>query len=158
MNKNYKLDKSNIEDVVDLTSLQEGILFHYLKDVNKNLYFVQLSLEIHGEVKLDFFQKAWNKLIANNEMLRTVYRWEKLNKPVQVILKENNIDIRYYDLSKEENIIESEYQKIKIKDFLNGLFRQFNLTAYVDFNNEIVVKTLDNYYGWLQNHFYKFPV
>jgi hypothetical protein len=36
--------------------------------------------------------------------------------------------------------------KIKIKDFLNGLFRQFNLTAYVDFNNEIVVKTLDNYY------------
>jgi hypothetical protein len=31
MNKAFKLDKTNIENIVDLTSLQEGILFHYLK-------------------------------------------------------------------------------------------------------------------------------
>ncbi|NOQ28404.1 MAG: amino acid adenylation domain-containing protein [Bacteroidales bacterium] len=116
MNKAFKLDKTNIENIVDLTSLQEGILFHYLKDVSKNLYFVQLSLEIQGSVEFDYFREAWNKVVVNNEMLRTVYRWEKLNKPVQVILKEKNVDIRYYDLSKEENILESEYQKIKHKD------------------------------------------
>ncbi|NOQ27489.1 MAG: amino acid adenylation domain-containing protein [Bacteroidales bacterium] len=116
MNKTLKLDKTNIEDIVDLTSLQEGILFHYLKDESKNLYFVQLSLEIQGVIKSDYFQKAWNKVVDNNEMLRTVYRWEKLNKPVQVILKEKNVDIRYYDLSKEESTKESEYQKIKLKD------------------------------------------
>jgi amino acid adenylation domain-containing protein len=117
MNKAFKLDKTNIEDIVDLTSLQEGILFHYLKDVSKNLYFVQLSLEIQGAVKFDYFQKAWNKVVVANEMLRTVYRWEKLNKPVQIILKEKIFDIRYYDLSKEENKLESEYQKIKHKDY-----------------------------------------
>ncbi|NOQ28036.1 MAG: amino acid adenylation domain-containing protein, partial [Bacteroidales bacterium] len=116
MNKNFKLDKTNIEDIVDLTSLQEGILFHYLKDVRKNLYFVQLSLEIQGVVKSDYFQEAWNKVVENNEMLRTLYRWEKLNKPIQVILKESNVDIRYYDLSKKENTLESEYQKIKLND------------------------------------------
>ena len=44
-------------------------------------------------------------------------------------------------------VVTEQMPKIKIKDFLNGLFRQFNLTAYVDFNNEIVVKTLDNYYA-----------
>jgi len=44
-------------------------------------------------------------------------------------------------------VITEQMPKLKIKDFLNGLFRQFNLTAYVDFNNEIVVKTLDNYYA-----------
>ena len=43
-------------------------------------------------------------------------------------------------------VVTEQMPKLKIKDFLNGLFRQFNLTAYVDFNNEIVVKTLDNYY------------
>ncbi|NOQ24318.1 MAG: amino acid adenylation domain-containing protein, partial [Bacteroidales bacterium] len=116
MNKDFKLDKKNIENIVDLTSLQEGILFHYLKDVSKNLYFVQLSLEIQGVVKSDYFQEAWNKVVENNEMLRTLYRWEKLNKPVQVILKEKKLDIRYYDLSKEESTIESEYQNIKLKD------------------------------------------
>ena len=44
-------------------------------------------------------------------------------------------------------VITEQMPKLKIKDFLNGLFRQFNLTAYVDFNNKIVVKTLDNYYA-----------
>lgn len=44
-------------------------------------------------------------------------------------------------------VITEQMPKLKIKDFLNGLFRQFNLTAYVDFNNQIVVKTLDNYYA-----------
>ena len=44
-------------------------------------------------------------------------------------------------------IITEQIPEIKIKDFLNGLFRAFNLTAYVDFNDEIVVRTLDNYYA-----------
>ncbi len=49
-------------------------------------------------------------------------------------------------------VITEQMPKLKIKDFLNGLFRQFNLTAYVDFNNEIVVKTLDNYYAGGDSH------
>ena len=44
-------------------------------------------------------------------------------------------------------VITNQLPKLKIKDFLNGLFRQFNLTAYVDFNNQIVVKTLNSYYA-----------
>ena len=44
-------------------------------------------------------------------------------------------------------IITEQIPEIKIKDFLNGLFRAFNLTAYVDFNDQIVVRTLDNYYA-----------
>ena len=44
-------------------------------------------------------------------------------------------------------IITEQIPEMKVKDFLNGLFRAFNLTAYVDFNDEIVVKTLDNYYA-----------
>ena len=44
-------------------------------------------------------------------------------------------------------IITEQIPEIKIKDFLNGLFRAFNLTAYVGFNDEIIVRTLDNYYA-----------
>ena len=44
-------------------------------------------------------------------------------------------------------IITEQIPELSIKDFLNGLFRAFNLTAYVDFNDEIVVRTLDNYYA-----------
>jgi hypothetical protein len=44
-------------------------------------------------------------------------------------------------------IITEQIPELSIKDFLNGLFRAFNLTAYVDFDDKIVVKTLDNYYA-----------
>ena len=47
----------------------------------------------------------------------------------------------------EEIIITNHVPEIKIIDFLTGLFKMFNLTAYVDDSNVIVVKTLDNFYA-----------
>lgn len=46
-----------------------------------------------------------------------------------------------------EFIITDQIPEMKIIDFLTGLFKQFNLTAYVDATNTIVVKTLDDYYA-----------
>ena len=49
-------------------------------------------------------------------------------------------------------IITEQVPKLKIKDFLNGLFRQYNLTAYLDYNGDIVVETLDSYYAAGETH------
>lgn len=43
--------------------------------------------------------------------------------------------------------VSSEFPKIKIIDFLTGLFNMFNLTAHVDENGSISVETLDAYYN-----------
>jgi len=40
-----------------------------------------------------------------------------------------------------------EIPEMKILDFLKGLFKQFNLTAFLNDSDEIVVKTLDDFYG-----------
>jgi hypothetical protein len=48
--------------------------------------------------------------------------------------------------SKEFNIVE-QIPKMKIIDFLSGLFNMFNLTAYVNDVGTIVVRTLDSYYA-----------
>ena len=48
--------------------------------------------------------------------------------------------------SKEFNIIE-QIPKMKIIDFLSGLFNLYNLTAYVNDVGTIVVRTLDSYYA-----------
>ena len=51
------------------------------------------------------------------------------------------------DASETFRFITSEQiPKIKVLDFLTGLFKMFNLTAYVDEAGTIVVKTLDSYY------------
>jgi hypothetical protein len=43
--------------------------------------------------------------------------------------------------------IPSLVPKMKIIDFLTGLFKMFNLTAYVNIDNEIIVQTLDDFYS-----------
>ena len=40
-----------------------------------------------------------------------------------------------------------EIPEIKVLDFLKGLFKQFNLTAFLDRDDKIVVKTLDSFYS-----------
>lgn len=44
-------------------------------------------------------------------------------------------------------IVRNHVPDIKVLDFLTGIFKMFNLTAYVDDNGVIVVKTLDAYYA-----------
>ena len=43
--------------------------------------------------------------------------------------------------------ITNQIPKVGVLEFLKGLFKMHNLTAFVNTNNEIVVKTLDNFYS-----------
>jgi len=115
-----KLDRNNIENFMSLTSLQHGILFHYISDELSTEYHEQLSLTIKGDIKIDLMQKAWNSVIENNEMLRTVFRWKGIDKPVQIVLKKHEVPIQYIDFSGEidkHNLIEN----IKSKDLNNRI-------------------------------------
>jgi hypothetical protein len=73
------------------------MLFRYLQEPQGKLYFEQLSLGISGSIDVQVFEKAWNFVIQANGMLRTVFRWEKLEKPSQVILKKHACQMRFYD-------------------------------------------------------------
>ncbi|MCP5048433.1 MAG: non-ribosomal peptide synthetase, partial [bacterium] len=91
--------KKDVEAVLSLTPTQEGMLFHYLKDPYGNLYFEQLCLDMSGKIDETVFKKAWEMVIETNEMLRTVFRWEKVKTPVQIILKEFSFHLKYHDFS-----------------------------------------------------------
>jgi amino acid adenylation domain-containing protein len=113
--KNF--DKKNIEDILALTPMQEGMIFHYLKEPESDAYFEQLSLSIKGDIHLDSFEQAWNFVIRTNEMLRTVFRWEKVENPVQIILNEHQLQLKYYDFSvKAAGERENFLEEIKVKD------------------------------------------
>ena len=120
-----KIDSKNIENILSLPPMQEGMLFHYLKDSRSSLYFEQLSLEISGSIDAKLFEKAWNLVIQANEMLRTVFRWEKLEKPSQIILKEHTCEIRFHDFSgMDGDQKKTALAKIKTNDGTEG----FDLT------------------------------
>jgi fengycin family lipopeptide synthetase D len=91
--------KSNIEDILPLTPMQESMLFQYLQDPHNGQYLEQLTLYLSGKVDTTSFMKAWNFVAGNNEILRTVFRWEKLEQPVQIIFKQYELPIREADLT-----------------------------------------------------------
>ncbi|UCH97041.1 MAG: AMP-binding protein, partial [Candidatus Aminicenantes bacterium] len=94
-----KLEKKIIEDIFALTPMQEGMLFHYLKNPERSQYFEQLCLTLSGEIDIERFEKSWNFVVQTNEMLRAVFRWENIENPVQVILKSHKIRPKFHDLS-----------------------------------------------------------
>jgi tyrocidine synthetase-3 len=111
------LDKKNIENILGLTPTQEGMLFHYLKDPDGAQYSEQLCLNISGKMDIRGFEKAWNIVIETNEMLRTLFRWEKLEKPAQIILKEHKCELHIYDLTDKNNSQKrAALEEIKAKD------------------------------------------
>jgi amino acid adenylation domain-containing protein len=112
-----KVNKKDIEDIIALTPMQEGMLFHYLKDPGSVYYCEQLSLEISGEVDQLLIEQAWNFVVETNDMLRAVFRWEKVEKPSQIILKEHKCKVIYYDLSAKDRCQKKKVlEEIKNKD------------------------------------------
>ncbi|MCX6582473.1 MAG: amino acid adenylation domain-containing protein, partial [Candidatus Aminicenantes bacterium] len=112
-----KLDPKEIENILALTPVQEGMLFHYLQEPQNRLYFEQLSLEIFGVIDQDLFREAWNVVIKTNDMLRVVFRWEKVDNPVQIVLKEHKFQPRYIDLPGTDALErKARLEEIKRKD------------------------------------------
>jgi len=108
-----KVLKKDIEVILSLTPMQEGMLLHYLKEPESDDYIEQLCLEVSGNIERSCFEKAWNDVVRSNEMLRTIFRWEHLEKPTQIILKNHRPDLRFFDLS---DIPGDEEQQKRLND------------------------------------------
>ncbi|MGD2084986.1 MAG: amino acid adenylation domain-containing protein [Candidatus Aminicenantes bacterium] len=144
-----KIAGKDTESILALTPMQQGLLFHYLEDPRGESYFNQLDLEVSGEIEPGCFEKTWNVVIDTNEILRTVFRWEKLEKPVQVVLKTHALHLQYRDLTTVGNREEqnSQWETIKQQD----RDRQFDLRR-VPFRVILGKMTENHYHILISNH------
>ncbi|MCP5052492.1 MAG: non-ribosomal peptide synthetase, partial [bacterium] len=145
-----RVDKKNIETVFSLTPLQEGLLFHFLEDPDSRRYFEQLSLEVSGEIHRDRFERAWDFVVRTNQMLRTLFRWETLNEPTQVVLKSHSPDIRYHDISNPDETGTNREQRLReLKR--NDKQELFDLQE-VPFRITLIKREQDRYVIFISNH------
>lgn len=89
--------QENIEDVYELTPIQKGILFHSLYAPEVGLYFFQTRFALHGQLKVDAFEQAWQKVIERHTILRTSFHWQDLDQPLQAVHKQVKIRIQQQD-------------------------------------------------------------
>ena len=93
------MKKTNLQDIYPLSSLQEGLLFHHLRNPNSSDYFEQISYSLQGDFNLQVFEASWNQLLQRHDILRTVFTHNKAERPLQIVLKKRQLHLNYTDLS-----------------------------------------------------------
>ncbi|KWN72175.1 non-ribosomal peptide synthetase [Burkholderia ubonensis] len=76
----------NVEDSYPLSSLQQGILFHSLYDLDPAAYFQQFSFVVNGPLQVPALRQAWANALERHAVLRTGFAWTDRDHPVQTVL------------------------------------------------------------------------
>ena len=79
---------SNIKDIYPLSTTQEGILFHHRLDVERDTYVVQEIFRFDSVARFEAFFAALQELVRRHDALRTMFLWENLPEPVQVVQRQ----------------------------------------------------------------------
>ncbi|MFZ6876045.1 amino acid adenylation domain-containing protein [Undibacterium sp. Di27W] len=64
-----------MEMVFPLTAMQQGMLFHHLREPASAAYFQQLQVRLQGELDTAKLQQAWETVIAHHCALRMRFQW-----------------------------------------------------------------------------------
>jgi amino acid adenylation domain-containing protein len=79
------MPRSQIQDMYELSPLQHGMLFHTLYEPASHLYFEQVVIPFQGALHRRAFEAAWQDVVDQNDVLRTSFHWEEIEKPIQVV-------------------------------------------------------------------------
>ncbi|WP_050501420.1 MULTISPECIES: non-ribosomal peptide synthetase [unclassified Streptomyces] len=80
------MKRSRLEDVLPLTPLQEGLLFHSLYDEEAvDVYNTQLVLALSGEVDAALLRRSAEAVLRRHANLRAGFRLRANGRPMQII-------------------------------------------------------------------------
>lgn len=106
----------NIEDIYELSPMQQGFLFHTLVAPNSGVYFEQLSCTLQGDFNVLAFQQAWQQVVNRHPILRTAFFWEGLEQPYQVVYRQVTLPFEQLDWREKE----SQEQQMQLEAFLQS--------------------------------------
>ncbi|XP_055302606.1 uncharacterized protein LOC129568577 [Sitodiplosis mosellana] len=98
----------NIQDIYGLAPLQSGMLFHHLMAEDGDPYLTVSRMSFNDRTTMERYANALQRVMERHDILRTVFVWECLNEPAQVVLHH----------------VPSLFNEIKINDADNAVFEQ----------------------------------
>jgi amino acid adenylation domain-containing protein len=87
-----------VEKVYPLSPLQEGMLFHSLRDEGANVSISQYAFHLEGHVDAALLERSFEILVGRHEILRTRFVHENLRAPHQVVVAERRLEFTHRDL------------------------------------------------------------
>nr|WCB70649.1 NRPS module 13 and terminal condensation domain [Corallococcus coralloides] len=106
----------DIEDIYNLSPLQEGLLFHAVADADSGAYVLQSNWELHGTVDAGALRRAFEALVARHAIFRSSFHWEDMDQPVQVVSRRAELPFERMDLS----ALPPDVQHQRVEEVLAG--------------------------------------
>ncbi|EOI00749.1 amino acid adenylation domain-containing protein [Enterococcus moraviensis ATCC BAA-383] len=113
-------DIHNIERILPMTPMQQGMLYHKAVDSDSTSYVIQSEFQIHA---IDFdsarLNEAFQLIAEKYSILRTNVVYRQVEEPRMILQKEKAIESHCIDLSLNQNPM-VEYQRIVQDDVQRG--------------------------------------
>src|SRR5256885_965232 len=84
-------------DEYGLSSIQQGMLFHHLKEEHSGVDIEQLVITYNELPDLAVLERAWQATVDRHPTLRSSFHWDGLPQPVQRIHDAARIAIEQHD-------------------------------------------------------------
>src|ERR1043165_626695 len=142
--------QENLEDLYELSPMQQGMFFHSLYAPGSGVYLEQSLLTIEGELDHATFQRAWERIVARHSILRTAVLWQGLEKPVQVVYRQLEFEIEQHDWRQ----LGADEQHQQLELFIrNDQARGFDLER-APLMRGALIQGADNFYKflWSRHH------
>ena len=102
------------DDTYPLSPMQQAILFQYRLDPKTEIYVQQNVGDIHEEMNIPIFRWAWEQAILRHSVLRTSFRWDGLDEPLQDVNHDVEFPFEYLDWRS----LTPPDQQIKFEEYL----------------------------------------
>ncbi|GGV24796.1 hypothetical protein GCM10010182_54280 [Actinomadura cremea] len=93
------MSTSQLEDILPLSPLQQGLFFHALYDSGHDVYTAQIVFDLRGPLDVDALRAAAATLLRRHANLRAGFRQRKEGSAVQVVHRAVKLPWRDADLS-----------------------------------------------------------
>jgi amino acid adenylation domain-containing protein len=86
-----------VEDSYPLAPMQQGMLFHSLYAARSGVYVQQLVCVLHEPLEVPLFKRAWQRVVERHPVLRTSFRFEGLDEPLQEVRRRVSVPWKEQD-------------------------------------------------------------
>ncbi len=94
--------RMNLDDVLPLSPMAQGLLFHTMLATRREAYLVQIRWTLRGALDPAAFTRAFQAVAARHAMLRSAVIWERpdlaLDAPLQVVRRSVRVPVEVIDL------------------------------------------------------------
>ncbi|WP_375191170.1 amino acid adenylation domain-containing protein [Chryseobacterium sp.] len=138
------LNRGNtVEDIYELSPMQQGLYYHWFVDPKGSAYFMQASYRIKSpNLDLSLVEKAFGILVNRYTILRTSFDNRYGNVPLQIVHKKARVDFKHFILESAADL-----DDIRQGDIMRG----FNLNEPTQMRL-MVVELPDGAFEFIWSH------